>query len=114
MATKTVTKYRNAPRKKRRYHRPKLTIPLAVVAGFASPVMRIVQHTQSGGATGGVQEMSRIMIGVDPFANPPTFQPFLLRYGAFPVAIGMVIHFIAGKLGVNRMLARSGVPLLRV
>lgn len=94
--------------------RQQFTIPLAVVAGFASPVGRTIGEFQSGGPKGAVKELSRIMIGIDPFASPVTWQPYLMSYGALPVAIGLMVHKAANMLGLNRMLARSGIPLIRI
>ena len=107
--TKTVVVYKKAKKKNRR---SKFTLPLAVVAGFAPGASRTIGHFQNGGVQGGLNELSRIYIGYD--RDSGQFQPWLLRYGLYPVVAGVLIHKVAGLLGVNRMLARAGIPFIRI
>ncbi len=114
MATKSKRKARRQYFARRAHHKTKMTIPLAVVAGFAGPVTRIVQSGMSGGIKEGANEASRILLGISPFESRVTWQPYLMRYGALPIVTGLLVHKAAGMLGINRMLARSGIPLIRI
>lgn len=116
MATKTVTRYRARPAK-RHHGKAKMTIPLAVVAGFASPVGRTIGHFQSHGLTGeegAIAEFSRTMIGLNPYATSMKFEGWRLRYGLMPVVFGLGVHKLANLIGLNRMLARARIPLVRI
>lgn len=37
-----------------------------------------------------------------------------LKFGLFPIAGGLIVHKVASKLGVNRMLGQAGIPWIRV
>mgnify|MGYP001585157676 CR=1 FL=1 len=116
MAAKTKVVYRKS-KEKRKHYRRKMTIPLAIVAGFASPVVRTIQHGRDFGVTGpegAVAEGTRIMLGFNPYSTPMKFEAFRLNYGLYPVIGGLLVHKLAGMLGINRMLARSGIPLIRI
>jgi hypothetical protein len=92
-----------------------MTIPLAVVAGFAAPMGRTIDGFKNGGGIrGGVTALSNCMLGIDPYAARIEWHPGLMQNGAFPVLLGLSVHWMAGRLGVNRMLARSGIPLIRI
>ncbi len=118
MATKRRTVRRAASRFVRRVsHKPKFTLPLAVIAGFAGPVSSVYSHTRSYGVTGvegGVGEFSRIMTGFNPYDVPAGFQFYRMRYGLLPIMLGLSLHKVAGWVGLNRMLARSGIPVIRI
>lgn len=93
------------------------TLPLAVVAGFASPVSRTWGHFRSNGLTGeegAVAEFSRTMIGINPYANPVQFESWRLRYGLYPVVLGLLVHKVASWVGINRMIAQAHVPVVRI
>lgn len=97
--------------------RNKFTLPLAVIAGLASPVGRSVWHATHFGITGsegGIAEFSRTMIGFNPYATPMTWEPWRMKYGLLPVLAGIAVHKLANMVGVNRMLARSGIPFIRI
>lgn len=100
------------------HHRKKqFTIPLAIVAGFASPLGRTYSHFQGYGLMGpegAIGEFSRIMIGVNPFDSQVAFQGWRLKYGLYPVLAGLLIHKVASMVGANRMLANAGIPLIRI
>lgn len=110
MAKKTksraVVKYRKP--KRRRSH--KMTIPLAVVAGFVPPAVGL--WNRRGSAT----EMSNYLLqgftGMTPGTN--TWNVNNLRLGLMPVVAGFIAHMVAGKLGVNRVLSRANIPLIRI
>ena len=47
------------------------------------------------------------------FVNNQWYGDNLMR-GLLPLAIGLGLHFVASKLGVNRALGRARVPVLRL
>lgn len=109
-----------ARNKKRWYHKPKMTIPLAIVAGFIPGVSNVVTHFKNDGIEGAGAEASRIFLGYAStnkygYNDKIGFHPYLLKYGTLPVVAGFMAHWlIGGKLGVNRMLGRMGIPLVRL
>jgi hypothetical protein len=109
MAQKTRTIVRYA--KKKSHRRAKMTIPLAVVAGIAAPGIKIYE-ARVGGVSGMAREAGRIMTGWD-FWNG-TFNFATMRYGMFPVLAGIAAHKVASMLGINRAIARTGLPYIRI
>jgi hypothetical protein len=111
--SRSVTIRRVFTRAKRRAS--KMTIPLAVVAGFTPAIIRTYEASPLRGgnyATMG-REVGRLMLGYDYWEG--RFDAGYLRYGILPIALGWGIHkFIGGTLGVNRMLAKAKIPLLRL
>lgn len=88
-------------------------LSLAVAAGFYVPVRRFLDQSQSG---------KRWDIS---WANLPghfipwdfskgNFSTGGLKYGLYPIAIGFLVHKLAGIFGVNRALGRMKVPLVRI
>lgn len=100
-------------RKKRRFsRRGGTTIPVAVIAGFAPLATLVVNGFRSGGVTYALQELSTYSTGYIPQENRWSFAH--LARGMGPVLAGMLVHKVAGKLGVNRALGAAGVPWVRV
>ncbi len=108
---KTKVIYRR-PRSKRPRRRSGFTVPLAVVAGFGPPLAMTVRGFQAGGIQEGVNNLTRSMTGFDPITA--RWNIANMRTGALPVAVGIIVHKLAGMLGVNRALARANVPFIRV
>lgn len=112
MATKKKTKRRyNFSRRFRTHSRPKMTIPITVVAGFVPGVTYLYSQRGAGLAQVG-NEAGRIYTGYD--ANQKKWSASNLRQGAIPVLIGMLAHKIANMTGVNAMLSRNRIPLIRI
>jgi len=115
MATKTITRYRNPP-KRRTHRRAKTTIPLAVVAGFMPMAVRFVQNATGGEGidyagkraledlTGYRVEDGKWSLGSDHTSG----------YGLWPILVGFGVHMAAQKFGLNRIIARAGIPLVRI
>ena len=122
MAAKTKIRYRNF-RTKRTHHKAKMTIPLAVIAGFVPGVVDGVKNGMNNGWGGGADSGSATMLGSFLGIQTPDAQhvyhtgawsTWRLKYGLYPVIAGFAIHWGAQKFGVNRMLARAKIPLLRI
>ena len=119
MAEKTTTKivYRKTPNpgnpgNRKRRKRNGITIPLAVVAGIVPTGIKVYE-ARGGGVSGMAREAGRILTGWD-FWNGQ-WVPGAMRYGLGPMLGGVAVHWLVGqKLGVNRLIARSGLPVLRI
>jgi len=89
------------------------TIPVAVLAGFGPMASDVIHGYQTGGIASASNDLLANVTGYDARAKKWDFQ--LLARGMGPVVLGILIHkLIGGKLGVNRALARAGVPILRI
>lgn len=91
----------------------KLTIPIAVVAGFVPLTMGTYISFSTSGMNAGFDTLSRYLTGYSPVTKK--WNLWDMKCGTFAIAGGMLVHWlVGGKLGVNRMLARAGIPLLRI
>jgi hypothetical protein len=100
--------------KSRRRARPGFTLPLAALAGFTPMVMELPAEIKAKGLISGVaQTLSTNLVGYNPW-----HKTWNVGYAAshcwFPVLAGILVHKMAGKLGINRALARAGVPIIRI
>lgn len=111
--TRTIVRYKTA---KAKYHRKaSMTIPLAVVAGFAPLGLGLfgaAKRGLSGDTAGASQELVIRTTGFNTDDKTWNAGVFMQSYG--PIVAGILVHKLAGRLGVNRALSRAGVPFLRV
>jgi hypothetical protein len=56
--------------------------------------------------------MCSVLTGYEP--RNKSFNLMYMKDGTLPIVGGLVVHKLASKLGVNRMLSQAGVPLLRI
>lgn len=111
---------RRSFRRRLRRYASKPTIPLAVVMGLAPGVGRAIDGynaEKGGGVASGLRGASNWMIraytGYDIPGQGWNFGE--LKVGLLPLILGIAIHRgVGGMLGVNRLLARTGVPLVRL
>lgn len=93
----------------------KTTIPLAVVAGFAPLAVDTINTVRDPNQ--GFGQIPHVLgwhlLGINTWDNNK-FEFGRLVKGWSPIIAGIVAHKLAGKFGVNRMLASAGVPFLRV
>lgn len=95
----------------------KFTLPLAVVAGMVSPIGRAYEHYKMAGLTGqqgAIGAFSRSMTGINPYDQIPQFHASDLRYGLLPLFAGVAVHKVAGMIGINRLIAQAGIPVVRI
>lgn len=104
------TRTRFLRRVARRSH--KLTIPVAVFAGFLPLASDVGVQIGQGDWLQAGQVLEHNLIGVNPWNGKWDTAGF--KHGLYPIALGFVVHIIASKLGVNRMLARARVPFIRI
>lgn len=99
-------------RKSTTHRSHKMTFPLAVVAGFGPVIFDGIRGAQSGGVSGFVSSVTYDLTGYDTTAKSWSWQG--LFKGWTPIIMGVLVHKVAGMIGINRMLATNRVPLLRV
>lgn len=90
-----------------------MTIPVAAVAGFLPLAGVMVTSFKQGGVELAGNNLVSNLTGYD--IPSKTWSMDYMRKGTIPIVAGLLAHKIIGqKLGVNRMLARAGVPLIRI
>jgi hypothetical protein len=112
-------------RSHRRFHKAKMTIPLAIVAGALPGILDTVKNGSSNGwGTNGSDSGMTTFLGdffgvqtpaaAEAYTGGKTWSTWRLKYGLYPLLIGFAGHYAAQKFGLNRMLARARVPLVRI
>lgn len=99
--------------KSKKFHRRNggVKIPVAVLAGFAPLALNV--YNVSGGGIGRMLWMAtQAMTGYDTDTKK-WWAPNLMK-GLVPILMGITVHKIAGRLGINRALGQAGIPMLRV
>jgi len=110
MARKTKTRQTRRSRGKRG-----MTVPLAVLAGFAPLAMGEIgaaKRALAGDTPGAAQQAVIYATGYNLDTRSFHWPTFWGSYG--PILAGMLVHKLAGRIGVNRALSSAGVPFLRV
>lgn len=113
MATKTIVKYRNKPKAKRRAKK-KFTIPITMAVPTAMVGIGAIQDFQKLGASEAGDRFLGHMTGFRVRPGNPSFMFERLKYGLLPIMAGMVAHKVAGKLGINKAMASAGIPIIRI
>jgi len=108
---KAKTKRRSyfARRSSRPRSRAKFSIPISIVAGFMPVAVGVWNRRNSGTEIGNYLQAGFTGIGTDGKFNIAN-----MRQGMMPVTAGFVAHMVASKLGINRAIARAGIPLIRI
>ena len=107
---KTRVVYRKAKSAGRR--RGGMNLPLAVILGFVPLGARAVGLVQANGIAG-LQMLPSSLIPYDFVSRRITFAN--LGSGLWPILAGVFTHKVVGSwLGVNRMLAGSRIPFIRI
>lgn len=96
----------------RQYHKPKMQISLAIVAGLIPPGVRAWAQFQAGGIQAAGESLSRDFTGYNPANN--TWSLGSLKAGLLPLIAGILVHKVANKFGVNRAIGRTGLPFIRI
>jgi predicted cobalt transporter CbtA len=82
---------------------------MAVVAGFVPTVVGVWERRASG-----KQVADYLKAGWTGLDTNNRFNLANLRQGLLPVVAGFIVHMFAGKLGINRAIARAGIPFIRI
>lgn len=101
-------------KKKKRRRANKFTLPITIVAPMAAVGVDVVKYSNDRGLSSGMYRLTEIMTGYNPNNKSDPWDISRMKSGLFPILAGMVVHKIAGRLGVNRALGKAGVPYLRV
>jgi len=97
---------------KQRRRKPQMTIPVAVMAGMMPLAASAVRGWQNETFRGLGKEVLFALTGFD--TDQPGWHPEFMKNGTYPLVAGIVVHKLAGRLGINRMLGRARIPLLRI
>lgn len=89
-----------------------MTVPVAVLAGFTPLVAEVVGGYRAGGVTNAASRALIMTTGYN--TQDRKWYPSMMASGVGPIVLGILVHKLAGKLGVNRALSRAGIPFLRV
>ena len=91
-----------------------LSLPVAVVAGFMPLAVDVGTQIKAGEWQQAGYVLEHNIVGINPW-NQNKWDMEGLKRGLFPILLGFAVHrFIGGSLGLNRALARAGVPILRI
>lgn len=89
------------------------TVPLAIAAGFAPFFASSYRLYEQGGIGNVLENAPKRFIPYN--TETGKFDAGKLQFGLYPVIVGALIHkFIGTGLGVNRVLARTGIPIIRL
>lgn len=93
--------------------RSKTTIPLALLAGFIPAAMDIYNNRGMGYVKSSMHTIAGL-VGYDTVTNKYKGWSQASAAGAGGIIAGVAVHVVASKVGVNRMIARTRIPLLRI
>lgn len=102
-----------ATEKPKRKHRRRrgFELPVAVVAGMLPGAWRVWE--QRSDLNHITNEAGRVYLGYDSWTGQFGFDA--MKWGTVPLILGLLVHkFVGGTLGVNRMLARARLPVIRL
>jgi hypothetical protein len=114
MATKAIATRTRTVYVKRAKHRSKagFTLPLAVIAGFAPLATNGLRDYSQGGLELLGTGLTWRLTGYNMLSKKFDASGFATGLG--PILLGLLVHKLAGKVGINRALSSAGVPFLRV
>lgn len=108
-ATKTIVRYVK-PKVKRR--RGKGRLSLAVLAGFLPMGIDVIEQLKAGSMAGAGHVVVANLTGYQMWDRKWSFQT--LVKGMAPIALGVVVHKVASRLGLNRMIGKAKIPFIGV
>lgn len=99
-------------KKKKSRRSNSFTLNIAAAAGFIPLAKTAWDGYQFGGFPTMLNEVSAAVTGYNP--EQRVWRAQTLMKGTVPILIGLAVHKLASRLGVNRMLGRAKVPFARV
>jgi hypothetical protein len=93
--------------KKKRHGSRSMTLPMAVIV----PVAVLGYNAAKSMAAGHSDDVVEAFTGM---RSGQPWSPNRMIANLGPIAVGFGVHWLAGKIGVNRMLGRAKVPLIRI
>lgn len=113
--TKRKTGRNPMAKKKKNRKQRSFTIPMAVVGGVVAGVSPAIQKGLEGDWVGIMDKLAYGFAGVSGVnVGQPKLDLKGLKTGLLPVIIGAMVHIVASKLGINRALGRSRIPVIRI
>jgi len=109
---KNIKTSRQYLRRIRKGFHKKPTVSMAILGGFSVPVIQAVNVYKYAGITNAFSNFTQNMTGFVPTTGQ--FHAEYMKQGLLPVMGGVLIHKVAGMLGVNRAIAQAGIPLFRI
>lgn len=88
------------------------TLPIAVLLGMAPLASQGMGGYQAGGFKGAAKQMTLALTGFN--TDDSKFYPEWLKAGLYPMLVGFGVHWIAGRIGINRALSSARIPLIRI
>lgn len=101
-----------AKKKKRTRRNSGPQFPLAIVAGLVPGLATVTNAFQSGGFQEASRQMGIAYLGYDSAIGRWSIDG--MWQGSIPLVLGLVVHRLAGTLGINRQLASARVPFVRI
>lgn len=116
---KRVTRLYHGGKMKRKGSRRSFTLPIAPIAGLLGAVVgarpgwnSVAGAVQKGDWNDAGNVMVNYFTGYNPKSGKWEWES--LKVGLIPIVAGFAVHFVASKLGINRMLGRARVPVIRI
>jgi len=99
--------------KRSKHHKkPGMTVSVAVAAGFLPLVNQVIIGFREGGIKRVGDRVCASLTGYDPAVE--RWESAYLKNGTLPIVLGVLVHKLAGKMGVNRALGNAGIPFIRI
>lgn len=117
MATRAIARRPRRVYVRRAVRRAKsMTIPTAILAGLAPTAIFALEGFRLPGGEGGIGEAGhRLTMRLTGYEwKGGVWSGAELMKGWLPIAAGVIAHKAANRFGINRALARAGVPLFRI
>ncbi len=118
---------RSYRRTKARVRRAKMTVPIAPIIGLGVGLLggpagtTLMDHVQAKDWRGAVNRLSQSYLGYSPgggglYPGEARLTLEEMKYGLLPLVMGGLVHkFVGGDpVGINRILGRAKVPLVRI
>jgi hypothetical protein len=110
--TRAISRRRFVTRLTRRHHKPKMTVSLAILAGLAPTAVFAAEGFSAGGISEVGHRLTGRLTGWD--TGTSKWSMAELGKGWIPILGGVLVHKLANRFGINRMIAQSGIPLIRI
>ena len=101
---------------KRKHSRPQMTVSLGILAGLAPTAAYAYEGFKLPGAEGGIVEAAhRATMRLTGYEwKGGVWSASQFAQGWTPILVGALAHKLAGRFGINRMISRAGIPLIRI
>lgn len=99
-------------KKSSKHRRRQTRIPLAVLAGFSVPAMEAYKAFGETGISGATGILLAGFTGYNKWEHK--FILGNLKLGLVPVGLGLIVHKLATKFGLNRIIRNSGIPYIEI